>query len=106
MGPMATTIKSRYRRHASICYEVAATMNGSKTAEMVRLANVYSDLADALGVDSPECARVDREEASPHCPQCRSAMKRIHVLPETELFPVREEFSCEKCGETLICRKS
>jgi hypothetical protein len=94
--------KSRYLRQASVCYEVAASMSGRKAGEMVRLANVYSDLADALNGSSAVAVREDH----PDCPQCGLTMKPSQLLPATDLFPARETLFCEGCGEALTCRKA
>jgi hypothetical protein len=95
---MAIIIKqrSRYLRHASLCYDVAVPLTRDKAAEMVRLGNLYSDLAEALRRnDAPDC---------PECPRCGLKMTPRSALRATELLPMRQVFHCV-CGEFLTCRK-
>jgi predicted RNA-binding Zn-ribbon protein involved in translation (DUF1610 family) len=105
---MAITInqKSRYRRHASICYDVAAAMDGSRVADMVRLGNHYSDLADALDGRSRRLSPAVEQAFDIECPRCGLTMTPGHLLSEKELLPTRQLFRCEACGEALIRRKA
>jgi hypothetical protein len=88
--------KSRYLRRASLCYDAALPLQGDKAAEMVRLANIYADLADTL--------RDEKESENPNCTLCGLRMAPKRVLHATEVFPARLIFQCA-CGESLTCRK-
>lgn len=80
-------------------------MSGNKAAEMIRLGNLYSDLADAI--NGPiRASSLGEEDAAHDCPQCGIVMKPIQLFPQTELFPARQMFCCVDCGETLTCRRS
>jgi hypothetical protein len=96
--------KARYRRRASLCYEIAAMMSGERVAAMVHLGDVYSGLAAAP--DERWSAPPPAEEDAPECPHCRTAMDRMHSLPPTNLLPAREAFRCLGCGESLVCKKA
>jgi hypothetical protein len=96
--------RARYRRQASLCYEIAATMSGEKVAAMVHLGDVYSGLADAPDQRWPVPPPAD--EDAPECPHCRQAMDRMHSLPPTNLLPAREAFRCLDCGESLVCKRA
>jgi hypothetical protein len=99
LADMTVIIKqqSRHLHRASLYYTVAVPLEGEKATEMVRLGNLYSDLADTLRSDVVE-------ENHPECPRCGLRMSPKIVLRATEFLPVREVFRCF-CGETLTCRK-
>jgi hypothetical protein len=93
--------KARYRRQASLCYEIAATLSGDKVAAMAHLGDVYAGLAAAPNAPwQAALAMVSEDE----CPHCWSPMERTHSLPGTDLLPAREAFRCTGCGETLVCK--
>ena len=99
-----TDPKSRYLQRASLCYEIAATMTGEKVSSMIHLGDLYSDLATALNVASPE-QRTVAEEFYPECPHCGLEMRPNVLLPKTGMLPPRQRFHCA-CGEALICRRA
>ena len=98
MVPMPVIIKqkSRFLRRASLCYDAAMPLGGEKAAEMVRLANLYADLADNLRDEADETDNAD-------CPRCGRRMAPKGVFPATEVLPTRLIFHCA-CGESLTCR--
>jgi hypothetical protein len=71
--------KSRYLRRASLCYDAVLLLQREKAAEMVRLANIYADLADTL--------RDEKESEDPNCTLCGLRMAPKRVLHATEVFP-------------------
>jgi hypothetical protein len=97
--------KARYRRQASLCYQIAETLAGDRVAAMVHLGDVYSGLADApdepWAVASAPSAREDMLE----CPRCRLAMQRTGSFAQKGDLPAREAFRCRGCGDTLVCKK-
>jgi hypothetical protein len=105
--------KARYRRQASLCYEIAATLDGERVAAMVHLGDVYAGLAAepdeplrfaAVSLARGETRGDDGEDA-PECPRCRSAMRRTGSLAPSGPLPAREMFRCRGCGEALVCKK-
>jgi hypothetical protein len=97
--------KARYRRQASLCYEIAAMLDGEKVAAMVHLGDVYSGLAAEPA--EKWLAAVGRSGADdqPECPHCRLAMRRTHTAAPTGHLPAMDRFECRSCGETLICKQ-
>jgi hypothetical protein len=93
--------KERYRRHASLCYEIAAGMTGERAASMTRLGDTYSALA--VDADQPLNAFVPASKyAEPHCKKCGNEMKVALSLPRTDIMPAMQAFRCDPCGETMI----
>jgi hypothetical protein len=97
--------KARYRRQASLCYEIAAMMSGERVAAMVHLGDVYAGLASAPD-GRWSVAAVRSAKVHPECPQCGSEMERTHSLPQADHLPAREAFQCTICGETLVSKKA
>jgi hypothetical protein len=93
--------KERYRRHASLCYEIAAGMTGERAASMTRLGDTYTALA--VDADQPLNAFVPATKyAEPRCRKCGKEMQVALSLPRTDIMPAMQSFRCDACGETLI----
>jgi predicted RNA-binding Zn-ribbon protein involved in translation (DUF1610 family) len=93
--------KERYRRHASLCYEIATGMTGERAASMTRLGDTYTALAVDAG--QPLNALVPPTKyADPHCRKCGKEMRVTLTLPRTDIMPAMQSFRCDACGETLI----
>jgi predicted RNA-binding Zn-ribbon protein involved in translation (DUF1610 family) len=93
--------KERYRRHATLCYEIAAGMTGARAASMTRLGDTYAALA--VDADQPLNAFVPATKyAEPRCRKCGKQMHVTLTLPRTDIMPAMQAFRCDACGETLI----
>ena len=97
--------KVRYRRQASLCYEIAATLSGERVAAMAHLGDVYSGLAAAPDDRWSAMSVAAANEDVPECVHCRRTMERTGSLPSNGHLPARETFRCDGCGETLVCKK-
>jgi hypothetical protein len=97
--------KERYRRHASLCYEVAANMTGERAESMTRLGDTYAALA--VDSDQPPNAFVPATKyAEPRCKKCGKEMRLTHSLPRTDIVPAMQAFRCDACGETMIWKST
>jgi hypothetical protein len=93
--------KERYRRHATLCYEIAAGMTGERAASMTRLGDAYAALA--VDADHPLNTFVPPTKyAEPRCRKCGKQMHVTLTLPRTDIMPAMQDFRCASCGETLI----
>jgi predicted RNA-binding Zn-ribbon protein involved in translation (DUF1610 family) len=93
--------KERYRRHTSLCYEIAAGMTGERAASMTRLGDTYAALA--VDADRPLNAFVPATKyAEPRCRKCGREIQVAVTLPRTDVMPALQSFRCDACGETLI----
>jgi hypothetical protein len=93
--------KERYRRHASLCYEIAAGVTGERAASMTRLGDTYASLA--VDADQPLNAFVPATKyAEPRRRKCSKEMKITLTLPRTDIMPAMQAFRCDACGETMI----
>jgi hypothetical protein len=93
--------KERYRRHASLCYEIAAGMTGERAASMTRLGDSYTALA--VDADQPLNSFVPAKKyAEPQCRKCGAPMHVALTLPRTDIMPAMQAFRCDACGVTLI----
>ena len=95
--------KERYRRHAALCYDIAAGMTGERATSMLLLGDTYAALAvhpDRLPPDAPAPGR---GSVKPRCKVCRGEMQLAHLLSRTNLPSIRA-FWCDQCGETLTWR--
>jgi hypothetical protein len=93
---------SRYLRNASLCYELAAAIREDKASAMIRLGDHYSELADALVMQS-QGASSGENDLNPVCPNCGSDMRPAE--PDIEVLLDRLKYRCA-CGEALTCRIS
>src|SRR5579872_391502 len=91
----------RYRRHAALCYEIAASLSGERAVSMIRLGDTYA----ALAVDAhegPNAFLPTTKYDVPLCKKCGMPMNFSVGLPRTELMSSLQAFRCEPCHETLI----
>jgi hypothetical protein len=95
-------LKERYRRQASVCYEIAATMSGERAISMLRLGDTYAALASDPDRLLPNDFSSPRKYVDPVCKKCGQKMQWAHSLPSTDTVPATQAFRCGACNETLI----
>jgi hypothetical protein len=94
--------KERYRRQASLCYDIAATMTGERAMSMLRLGDTYASLAIDPARLLPNDFSSPRTYVDPVCKKCGEKMRWTHSVPQTEIIPGTQAFHCDACKETLI----
>jgi hypothetical protein len=88
-----------YRRQASLCYELAATLSGAKAASMLRLGDSYAALAVAPDLSRPNVFAPQRY-TDPLCRKCGKRMQLTFSMSGSHEGPPVQAFHCKECGET------
>jgi hypothetical protein len=85
--------RDRYRRQATVCYEIAVTLTGEKASAMTRLGDAYATLALPPRPD----VFVPHKYVDPLCRRCGTRMRLIEIRSGADQ-PV-PAFRCAACGE-------
>jgi hypothetical protein len=93
--------KELYRRHAAVCYDIAATMTGKRATSMLLLGDTYAALAVNPDQLPPNRFVSPRKYAEPLCKTCGRKMQLAHSLSRTKNLPIVQAFWCEVCRQTL-----